>query len=109
MPNLSSIINIILRIVKICFSSDDFPASCKSAIISPLIKKQGLYSEILKNYRPVERWMITNKLKMNDSKTECIVFRSLQQKCDLSGLSVNVGESMITQSSKMRDLGLIFD
>ena len=39
MSHLSSIINIILRIVNLCFSSGDFPASCKSAIISPLIKK----------------------------------------------------------------------
>ena len=53
--------------------------------------------------------MITNKLKINDSKTEFIVFRSPQLKCDLSGLSVNVGESMITQSSKVSDLGVIFD
>ena len=45
---LSSIINIILRIVNLCFSSGDFPASCKSAIISPFIKKQSLDSEILK-------------------------------------------------------------
>ena len=53
--------------------------------------------------------MITNKLKINDSKkTEFIVFRSPQLKCVLSGLSVNVGESMITQSSKVRDLGVIF-
>ena len=57
----------------------------------------------------IRRWMITNKLKINDSKTEFIVFRSPQRKCDLSGLSVNVGESMITQSSKVRDLGVIFD
>ena len=57
----------------------------------------------------IRRWMITNKLKINDSKTEFIVSRSPQLKCDLSGLSVNVGESMITQSSKMRDLGVIFD
>ena len=35
--------------------------------------------------------------------------RSPQLKCDLSGLSFNVGESMITQSSKVRDLGVIFD
>ena len=35
------------------------------------------------------------------------MFRSPQLKCDLSGLSVNVGESMITQSSKVRDLGVI--
>ena len=47
--------------------------------------------------------MITNKLKINYTKTEFIVFRSPQLKCDLSGLSVNVGESMITQSSKVRD------
>ena len=53
--------------------------------------------------------MITNKLRINDSKTEFIVFRSPQLKCDLSGLSVNVGKSMITQSSKVRDLRVIFD
>ena len=53
--------------------------------------------------------MITNKLKINYLKTEFIVFRSPQLKSDLSGLSVNVGESMITQSSKVRDLGVIFD
>ena len=35
--HLSSIINIILRIVNLCFSYGDFPASCKSAIMSPLI------------------------------------------------------------------------
>ena len=39
MSHLSSIINVILRIVNLYFSSGDFPASCKSAIISPLIKK----------------------------------------------------------------------
>ena len=53
MSHLSSIIIIILRIINLCFSPGDFPASCKSAIIFPLIKKQGLDSEILKNYRPV--------------------------------------------------------
>ena len=45
----------------------------------------------------IKRWMITNKIKINDSKTEFIVFRSPQLRCDLSGLSVNVGESQITQ------------
>ena len=37
-----SFINIILRIVNLCFTSGDFPASYKSLIISLLIKKQGL-------------------------------------------------------------------
>ena len=45
--------------------------------------------------------MITNKLKINKLKTEFIVFRSPQLNCDLSGLSVNAGKSMITQSSKI--------
>ena len=30
-------------------------------------------------------------------------------RCDLSGLFVNVGESQITQSLKVRDLGVTFD
>ena len=53
--------------------------------------------------------MITNKLKINDSKTEFIVFRSPQLRCDLNGLSVNVGDSQIPQPLTARDLGIIFD
>ena len=53
--------------------------------------------------------MINNKLKINDSNTEFIVFRSPQAKQDLSGLSVIVGDSIIQQSSKVRNLGIIFD
>ena len=53
--------------------------------------------------------MITKKLMINDSKTEFIVFRSPQLRYDLSGLSVNVGECQITQSLKVRALGITFD
>ena len=48
--------------------------------------------------------MINNKLKINDSKTEFIVFRSPQAKQDLSELSVIVGDSIIQQSSKVRNI-----
>ena len=37
------------------------------------------------------------------------MFRFPQLRCDLSVLSVNVGESQITQSLKVRDLGVTFD
>ena len=37
------------------------------------------------------------------------MFRSPQLRCDLSRLLVNVGESQITQSLKVRDLGVTFD
>ena len=66
-------------------------------------------SKVNNYFSDIRRWMITNKLKINDSKTEFIVFRSPQLRCDLSGLSVNVGESQITQSLKVRDLRVTFD
>ena len=56
----------------------------------------------------VRVWMIQIKLKINDSKTEFIVFRSPQAKQDLSGLSVSVGDKVTSQSSKVRDR-VIFD
>ena len=41
----------------------------------------------------IRMWMIKNKLKINDSKTEFIVFLSPQAKQDLSSLSVYVGDN----------------
>ena len=37
------------------------------------------------------------------------MIRTPHLRCDLSGLSVNVGESQIMQSLKVRDLGVTFD
>ena len=53
--------------------------------------------------------MILNKLKVNDAKTEFIIFRSPQMKHDLNGLSVNVGDSQIVPTVKVQNLGVIFD
>ena len=69
----------------------------------------GAISKLNSCLADIRRWMITNKLKINYSKTKFIVFRSPQLKCDSSGLSVNIGKSMITQSSNVRYLGVIFD
>ena len=57
----------------------------------------------------IRRWMILNKLKINDAKTEFIVFRSPMLKHDMSDLSVNVGGNVIKPSEKVRDLGVILD
>ena len=70
--------------------------------LASLIKLNNCISDI-------RVWMINNKLKINDSKTEFIVFRSPQAKQDLSGLSVIVGDSIIQQSSKVRNLLIMFD
>ena len=62
------------------------------------LKSNAPLASKLNNYiSDIRVWMITNKLKMNDSKIEFIVFRSLQAKHDLSGLSVSVGDSIIQQ------------
>ena len=39
----------------------DFPISCKSSNVIPLIKKPGLDREMLKNYRPVSNLSFLSK------------------------------------------------
>ena len=51
MSYISSIIDIILCIVHLCFSSCVFPTSCKSSILFSF--QTGLDNKILKNYGPV--------------------------------------------------------
>ena len=46
------------------------------------------------------------KKKINDSKTEFIIFRSPLLKQNLSDLSVRVGDMQVSPSSKVRDLGV---
>ena len=62
MSHLSSILDIILCSVNLCFPPGVFPTSCKSSIIFRLIKKQGLDPEILKNYRPVANLSFISKI-----------------------------------------------
>ena len=54
-------------------------------------------------------WVIKNKLKINDSKTELIIFLSPLLKQNLSDLSVSVGDMQVSPSSNVRDLGVVFD
>ena len=53
--------------------------------------------------------MIKNKLKINDSKTEYIIFRSPLLKQNLSDLAISVGDLQVFPSSKVRHLGVVFD
>ena len=54
-------------------------------------------------------WMIKHKLKINDAKTEFIIFRSPLLRTDLSSVSISVSDSQILSSSKSLDLGVVFD
>ena len=54
-------------------------------------------------------WMIKNKLKINDSKTEFIIVRSPLLKHNLSDFSINVGDTQLSSSSNVGALGVVFD
>ena len=53
MSHLPTIIDTIMHIINLCLSTSVFPASFKSAVVLPLIKKPGLHPQVFKNYRPV--------------------------------------------------------
>ena len=53
-------------------------------------------------------WMIKNKLKINDSKTKFILFQSPLLKQNVSDLSISVGDTLVSLSSVVRDLGVDF-
>ena len=57
----------------------------------------------------VKSWMISNKLKMNNSKTECIVISSYQQLGKINLTSISVGKHRITVLDDIRNLGAYFD
>ena len=62
MSHLHVIVPILQHIVNLCLTTGDFPISCKSSIVIPLIKKPGLGREMLKNYRPVSNLSFLSKV-----------------------------------------------
>ena len=62
MSDLHAIIPILQHIVNLCLTTGDFPISCKSSIVIPLIKKPGLDREMLKKYRPVSNLSFLSKV-----------------------------------------------
>ena len=48
MSHLHVIVPILQHIVNLCLTTGDFPISCKSSIVIPLIKEPGLDREMLK-------------------------------------------------------------
>ena len=59
---LQQVVPVITRIINSSLESGKFPDSCKSAIVRPLLKKQGLDINILRNYRPISNLPYIAKL-----------------------------------------------
>ena len=57
----------------------------------------------------IREWMNQNMLKLNDNKTELIVFTSKYKQDLYNDLSITIGDTVVDCSSQVKDLGVIFD
>ena len=57
----------------------------------------------------ITEWMNQNMLKLNDEKTELIVFTSKYKQDSYNDLSITIGDTLVNCSSQVKDLGVIFD
>ena len=57
----------------------------------------------------IRQWMKSNFLKLNDKKTEFMLFGSHQQLSKISIDCIHIGDSSIASASQSRNLGVIFD
>ena len=57
----------------------------------------------------IRKWMNQNMLKLNDDKTELIVFASKYKQDLYNDLSITIGGSVVDCSTQVKDLGVIFD
>ena len=57
----------------------------------------------------IRRWMIPDKLLMNDGKTEFLVIGTRQQLCKLQPISISVNNSVISPSPHIKNLGSWLD
>ena len=57
----------------------------------------------------IKIWMLQNKLMLNDNKTELLVIGTPRQVSKFRSRSVSVGDSTITPSDTVRNLGVFFD
>ena len=46
----------------------------------------------------IRLWMRTNLLKLNDDKTECIIFGTQQQLKEIQEFTINIGDNSITST-----------
>ena len=57
----------------------------------------------------ITKWMLQNRLRLNDDKTEFIIIGTRQQLAKVNIDSMQVGESSIAPTSRVKNLGCWFD
>ena len=76
---------------------------------NPRVCSSQIIETIEKCISSVKQWMQQNMLKLNDSKTEFIVFGSPHYTRESTPINLTVGDSTIEPSDKVRNLGAVFD
>ena len=71
-------------------------------ITTAITKVQNCFSDL-------QTWMSNNKLVLNASKTEIIIFGSQHQLKKINVTSISLSGVQVTISDKVRNLGVTFD
>jgi len=77
----------------------------KNSMNDPVMILQKLESCI----GDIKMWMVYQKLKLNDDKSELIVMSSLHNKNEVNFIRIKIGNQILSASSNVRDLGTVTD
>ena len=90
--------------------ADDTQLYCRLPLNNPNATRSAV-DNLNSCIKEVRQWMLLNKLKINDSKTEFLVIgsRSAHKKLKALNLEITVGQETIAPSATAKNLGAIFD
>ena len=103
-------VGIIIRIFEIIFHMYADDSQLWKATLPNCYEHQQSTMQQLQNcIKEISCWMDANKLKLNDSKTEFMIIGSKKKTDKVQVKSIEIGESKITPSKCVRNLGVQMD
>ena len=78
-------------------------------IIKPLDSWDDYFSRLEACIADIGQWMTSNLLKLNQDKTELIIFSSKQNLQSVPNIKLKVGDHVVESVSCVKDLGVFFD
>ena len=73
------------------------------------VSQDGALQSIQACISDVRKWMLANKLKINDGKTELMIIGSKHNVSKLNISSIKIGDAEIKPVSSLRNLGAMID
>jgi len=88
--------------------ADDTQAYCSLPSKNPAALREAI-TRMERCLSEVSDWMLTNKLKMNEKKTECIIFASKKNRHVFQNITIEIGSAKIKPEESVRNLGAYLD